>query len=98
MVFPEVLGEDFVDEVVGIVLVHLDLFQNDAALAGDVGLVSKTGFSTRSLSTSMRDGQVLIEHLHVEADALLGGEGVEVAADGIDLPGDVFGAARLWCP
>ena len=39
MIFPEVLSKDFVDEVVGIVLVHLDLFQNDAALAQDVFIV-----------------------------------------------------------
>src|SRR5579862_3174860 len=31
---------------------------------------------------------MLIEHLDVEADALLGGEGVHVAADGIDLARD----------
>ena len=33
---PEVLGEGLVDEVVGVVLVHLDLFEDDALLAGDV--------------------------------------------------------------
>ena len=36
MVLEEVLGEDLVHEVVGIVLVHLDLFQDDAALARDL--------------------------------------------------------------
>src|SRR5579864_4131228 len=36
MVFPKILREDFVDEVVGIVLVHLDFFQNNPALASDV--------------------------------------------------------------
>ena len=33
---PEVLGEGLVDEVVGVVLVHLDLFEDDALLAGEV--------------------------------------------------------------
>ena len=33
MVLPKVLGEDFVDKVVGIVLVHFDFLKNDAALA-----------------------------------------------------------------
>src|SRR5438034_8205395 len=36
MVFPEILGEDFVDEVIGIVLVHLDLFQYHAFFPNDV--------------------------------------------------------------
>ena len=36
MVFPKILGEDFVDEVVRIVLIHLDLFEDHAAFAGDV--------------------------------------------------------------
>jgi hypothetical protein len=35
VVLPEVLGEELVDEVVGIVLVHLDLFEDDALLAGE---------------------------------------------------------------
>ena len=37
MIFPEILGEDFVDEIVRIVFVHLDFFHDHAALAGDVG-------------------------------------------------------------
>ena len=37
MILPEVLGKDFVDEIVWIVFVHLDLFHDDAALAGYVG-------------------------------------------------------------
>ena len=35
MALPEILHKDFVDERVGIVLVHLDFFEDDAALAGD---------------------------------------------------------------
>ncbi len=34
---------------------------------------------------------MLVEHLGVEADQLLGGEGVQIAADGIDRARDVFG-------
>ena len=54
---PEVLGEGFVDEIVGIVLVHLDLFEDDAALAGDVvggegGVEDEVG----------QEGQVLEQH------------------------------------
>ena len=39
MVLPETLGEDFVDEVVGIVLVHFYFFENDAALFGDIASI-----------------------------------------------------------
>ncbi len=46
---------------------------------------------------SQRDGQMFIQHLNVEADALLGGEGVEVAADGIDLRA-ISSAVRVWVP
>jgi hypothetical protein len=43
VVFPEILGEDLVDEVVGIVLIHFDFFENDAALAGDIVLIENVG-------------------------------------------------------
>ena len=36
MSLPEVLGECLVDQVVGVVFVHLDLFEDDALLADDV--------------------------------------------------------------
>ena len=39
MVVPEVLREDLVDEIVGIIFVHLDLFQNHAALARQLGRI-----------------------------------------------------------
>jgi hypothetical protein len=37
---------------------------------------------------------VLVEDLDVEADGLFAGEGVEIAADGVDLAGDLLGRAR----
>ena len=36
MIFPKVLREDFVNQVIGVVLVHLDLFKNHAAFTDDV--------------------------------------------------------------
>src|SRR5664280_535198 len=36
MALPEVLSKGLVDEVVGVILVHLDLFEDDALLAGNV--------------------------------------------------------------
>ena len=92
MVLEEVLGKQLVNEVVGIVLVHLDFFQNHAALAGD--LAGREHRIQHHVAQDV-DGhrQVLVEHLHVEAHGFLAGEGVHVAANGIHLPGDVFRAA-----
>src|SRR5947207_4459440 len=36
MVFPEILGEDFMDQIIRIVLIHLDLFQDHPFFANDV--------------------------------------------------------------
>src|ERR1051325_9778398 len=36
VVFPKVLSKDFMNEVVGIVLIHLDFFQDDTAFTRDV--------------------------------------------------------------
>ena len=38
---------------------------------------------------------MLVEHLDVEADTFLGGEGVHVAANGVDLTRDFFSGAML---
>jgi hypothetical protein len=94
VIFPEVLSEDFVDEVVGVILVHLDLFEDYAALASDV-LGGECGMQDEIGENLKRDGNVFVEYLDVEADALFGGEGVHVAADGIDLAGDLLGGAVL---
>ena len=94
MIFPEILGKDFVDEVVGIVLVHLDLFENHAAFAGDI-LGGERRMQNQIGENLKGDGNVFVEHLHVEADAFFGGEGVHVAADGIDLAGNLLRGAVL---
>src|ERR1700692_1113663 len=39
VIFPETLGEDFVDQVVGIVLIHFYFFEDDAALARDIASI-----------------------------------------------------------
>ena len=94
MIFPEILGKDFVDEVIGIVFVHFNFFEDDAAFSGNVfggegGMQDEVGENLEC------DGNVLIEHFDVEADTFFGGEGVHVAADGIDLAGDLLGSAVL---
>ncbi len=90
---PEVLGEGLVDEVVGVVLVHLDLFEDDALFAGDV-LGGEGGVQDEVGEEIKRRGKVLVQDFDVEADGLLAGEGVEIAADGVDLAGELLGGAR----
>ncbi len=92
VILPEVLGEGLVDEVVGVVLVHLDLFEDDALFAFEVGL-GELGVQDEVGEDVEGGRHVLVEHLDVEADGLLAGEGVEVAADGVDLAGDVLRGA-----
>ena len=94
VVLPEILGKDLVDEVVGVVLVHLDLFEDDAALAGDV-LGGEDRVEDEVGEDVEGGGDVLVEDLDVEADGFFAGEGVEVAADGVDLAGDALGGAGL---
>ena len=94
MILPEALREDFVDEVVGVVLVHLNFFEDDAALAGNIaGIEDRV---KREIAEHIHgERQVLIENFDVEADTFLRGEGIHVAADGINLASDGFGGARL---
>ena len=94
MIFPEILGENLVDQVVGIVLVHLDLFENDAALAHDVFVVEDRVQHQVGENVERR-GNMLIENLEVEADGLFAGECVEVSADRIDFARDLLRGARL---
>ena len=73
MAFPEVLREDLVDEIVGRVLDHLDLFEDHLLLALDlVGGKRRTQHDVREQVDGER--QVLVEHLDVVAGVFLGGE------------------------
>ena len=93
MVFPESLREQLVHEVVGRVLDHLDFFDDDLLLALDVvGAERRIADDVRQDVDGER--QVLVEHLDVIAGVFLRGERVELAADGVDRLGDVFGGAR----
>ena len=96
VVLEEILGEDFMHQVVGIVLIHLDLFQDDATLAHDlVGVEDR--MQDHVAQNIDRERQMLVQDLDVEADRLFAGKGVHVAADGIHLAGDIFGGA-VGCP
>ena len=97
MVGPERAGEDLVDQIVGRVLDHLDLFEDDLLLALDLGGVEgRRGDQVRQHVHGER--QVLVEHLDVVAGVFLRGERVEVAADRIDLLRDVLGRCAWPVP
>ena len=82
------------DKVVGVVLVHLDFFEDHALLAGQV--VGGEGRVEDEIGKQVESGgDVLVEDLDVEADGLFAGERVEVAADGVDFAGEL--ARRTRC-
>ena len=89
---PELLGEDLVDEVVRVILVHLDLFKDDTLLAGDV--FSGEGGMEDEIRENI-EGRIglLFKHLDVEADVFLAGEGVKVAAHAVHFAGDLLRGA-----
>ena len=94
MIFPEILREDLVDQVIGIVLIHLDLFQDHPALAPQIGEIEDR--VQHQIAEHIHcNRQVLIQYFNVEADTFLGGECVHVAADGIHLPRNIFRRAGL---
>ncbi len=93
MPLPEALREHFVDEIVGRILDHLDLFEHDLFFALNVH------FLKRRVHDDVRQdvdgkGQMLIEHLDVVTRVLLGRKRVELAANRVDRLCDVFGTAR----
>ncbi len=92
MILPEGLREQLVDQHLRVVLVDLDLFQNHAALALNVGRVEDR-VQHQVGQHIQRNGDVLGQRLDVEADGLLAGEGVQVAADGVHLPGNLLRGA-----
>src|SRR5713226_10352332 len=94
MLRPETPSENFVKEIFGIVQVHLDFFEDHLAF-----LLHVFGIELRpkhKVSDNVkRDGQVLVKNFGIEADLLLGSEGIEHAADGIHFARDGFGGAAL---
>src|SRR5215470_3694749 len=82
------------DQVIGIVLVHLDLFQDHAFFAGDVfGL--ENGIEDKVAENIQGYGQMLVQDLDVEADGFLARKGVHVAANGVHLPGNISSGTAL---
>src|SRR5271155_393193 len=91
---PEVLGKDFVDEIVGAVFVHFDFFEDHAPFTADV-LYIKCGIEDEVAEDIHGDREMLVQNLDVEANALLGGKGVHVSTDGVDLSRNVLGGSML---
>jgi hypothetical protein len=80
--------------IVGIVLIHFDLFENHAAFLRDI--VGTEGRVQNEVRENVHgEGKMLVEHLDVETDTLLRGEGIHVAANRIHLAGDRLGGTRF---
>src|SRR5271163_2172672 len=92
MVLPETLCENFMDEIIGIILVHLYLFQNDAALLRDIAAI-KNGMKDEIAEHIHGDRKMLIEYFNVKADTFLGCKSIHIAANRIHLTGDGFSGA-----
>ena len=93
MVLPEIRGKDLVHQVVRAVRLHLDLFQNDALLFFDIFLAERRVQHQVGQHVE-RLRKVLVQDLGVKTHQFLGREGIQVAADRIHRPCNVFGRAR----
>src|SRR5690242_4190690 len=94
MVLPETLRENFMDEIIRIVLIHLYLFQNYALLARNV-IDGKDRVENQVAENVDGDGNVFVQNLDIEADGLFAGESVHIAANRINLAGNISSRAAL---
>jgi hypothetical protein len=91
---PEILREHFVDHAFGIVLVHLDLFEDYLLFLGDVRFIEP--WTQHQVGEHVEgDRQVLVEHFRVEASHLLCREGIEHPAQRVHRLRDLLGRAPL---
>ena len=91
---PEILREQFVNQVFGIVLVHLDFFEDHLLFLGDVRVV-KSRAQHQVGKDIEGDRQVLVEHFRVEAGHFLGRKRVEHPAHRVHRLRDFFRRAPL---
>src|SRR6266581_5349792 len=94
MVGPEALRKQLVDQILGIIQLHLDFFENHLLFFAEVPII-KTRAQDKVGNNVEGDGEMLVEDFGVEADHFFGGEGVQHPADGINRACNVFGAAAL---
>ncbi len=92
LVPPEVLGEDLANQIVRIVFLHLDLFQNHAAFPLHlIGIEPRVEDQIRKNVECQ--GKMVIQDLGAVTGGFLSREGIQVAADRVHLLGDRFGGA-----
>jgi hypothetical protein len=94
MVRPDPLGEEIVDHVVGRVLHHPELLEDDRLLTLDVPAVEPRMEEDVGQEVG-GERQVVVQHRHVEAGVLLRGERVHLTADRVDSAGNVLGRPGL---
>src|SRR5579883_3228653 len=94
MLRPDGLEEDIVHEIVGLVLMALDLFQDDVLFPAQLLRVDHRVAEHVGEDVD-RIRNILRKHFGVVAGVLLVGEGIQIAADPVDLVGDLLGAAPL---
>ena len=90
MILPEIRREDLVDQIIRTVRLHLELFEDHAFFLVDI-LVAEHAVQHQVGQNIHGERQVLVQHLRVEAHQFLGGEGVQIAADGVHRARDLLG-------
>ena len=94
MLGPKAARKNVVKEILGVVHVHLDFFEDDLAfLAYVVGI--ELGTENEIGDDVKGDGEMFVEDFGVEANLLFRGESIEHAADRIHFTGDGFRGAAL---
>jgi len=94
MVGPEALRKQLVDQVLGVIQLHLDFFEDHLLFFAEVPVI-KTRAQDKVGNNVEGDGEMLVEDFGVEADHFFGGEGVKHPADGINRARNVLGGAAL---
>ena len=94
MIGPKAASEKFVEQVFGIIQIHLDLFEHHLPLFFHVvGVELRAQHEVGENIES--NGEVFVEHFGVQADLLFRSKSVQHAADGIHFASDVFGGAAV---
>ena len=88
-----------VGPVVGLVLAACsELLEDHLALGVDLVRAGTPGAATTSASSVEPEAELAGRQPGVEGGVLAGGEGVHLAADGVDRLGDLARRARARCP
>jgi len=85
-------GQPLRHQILRGVLIHINLFQNDAPLQIHI-LLGKAGVEEHIGENVQPPVQMAAQGAGIEAGVLLGGVGVDLAADGVHVPGQLSGGA-----